>query len=550
MINKSFLLLFLSLAALIVRCTVTPLAGGSDNPDFIVIGAIIDSNGHPAQGAVVTIAPASFNPVSDAAPIAAMSDTTDASGGYRLAVSQKGAYTVQAVHLRQRTRLLITGVSVATDTTHLSKAALVPTGAVKIDLPSEGINPETGYLYVPGTDLHAFLNNRIDTMALDSLPAGTLPSIAYAETDVPGSIVMRYNVPVAPGETSEVSNLPWKYCRRLLLNTTAAGANVTGDMVNFPMLVRLNSDNFDFSQAQPGGVDIRFANRNNASLDYEIERWDAVNRMAEIWVKVDTIHGNDSTQTIDLYWGNANAPKSSDGTKVFDTAGGFQGVWHLAEPGNTTAFDATVNHYNGTPSGMGVSSAVPGIIGAAQEFDGATSSIEMLNTSSGKLNFPQDGSYTVSAWVYSDTVDGNWRLIVGKGHEQYYLKQQIKSTYGNWEFVEYHDKSTYQITETPVTVKTWKYLTGVRQGNRQYLYLDGQPVDSTVRVAYDSVSRNTNADVTLGRYQNSVAYANEGYCFFDGKIDEVRISSAVRSADWIRLCYMNQRGDDRLTRFK
>ena len=37
--------------------------------------------------------------------------------------------------------------------------------------------------------------------------------------------------------------------------------------------------------------------------------------------------------------------------------------------------------------------------------------------------------------------------------------------------------------------------------------------------------------------------------FFKGKIDEVCLASTARSADWIRLCYMNQNTEDRLVTF-
>jgi hypothetical protein len=38
--------------------------------------------------------------------------------------------------------------------------------------------------------------------------------------------------------------------------------------------------------------------------------------------------------------------------------------------------------------------------------------------------------------------------------------------------------------------------------------------------------------------------------YFGGKIDEVRVSSTALSADWIKLCYMNQKESDMLVRFK
>jgi hypothetical protein len=37
---------------------------------------------------------------------------------------------------------------------------------------------------------------------------------------------------------------------------------------------------------------------------------------------------------------------------------------------------------------------------------------------------------------------------------------------------------------------------------------------------------------------------------FCGCIDEVRVCRTIRSADWIKLSYMNQRPDDRLVVFK
>jgi hypothetical protein len=38
--------------------------------------------------------------------------------------------------------------------------------------------------------------------------------------------------------------------------------------------------------------------------------------------------------------------------------------------------------------------------------------------------------------------------------------------------------------------------------------------------------------------------------FFDGMIDEVRISNIARSGDWIKLCYMNQKENDALITFR
>jgi hypothetical protein len=45
------------------------------------------------------------------------------------------------------------------------------------------------------------------------------------------------------------------------------------DLVNYPVPVQLNKDNFDFSQARDDGGDLRFATADGKLLPYEIELW-------------------------------------------------------------------------------------------------------------------------------------------------------------------------------------------------------------------------------------------------------------------------------------
>ena len=67
----------------------------------------------------------------------------------------------------------------------------------------------------------------------------------------------------------------WKHSGSMYLVTTSAGADLPASAVekNFPLLVRLNENYFDFSQAKPRGEDIRFSS-NGKPLAYQIERWD------------------------------------------------------------------------------------------------------------------------------------------------------------------------------------------------------------------------------------------------------------------------------------
>jgi hypothetical protein len=273
---------------------------------------------------------------------------------------------------------------------------------------------------------------------------------------------------------------------------------------------------------------------------------------AEVWVNVDTVHGNDSAQSITMYWGNANAVDASNGAAVFDTGNGFQGVWHLDEGGNDPAHDATGNRYDGNAYNMSAASSAAGIAGNARAFDGVSSYITMPNTANGKLNFPEDGYYTVSAWVLADTLDNFSHLIVSKGYEQYYLRITSWTTLSpQWEFVEFNESTKWQTSTSPAASKQWTLVTGVRQGSRQFLYCNGELVDSSIAIWQNAVSRNTSNDLSIGKFLQQVTVPlSEGYCFFKGSIDEVRILSTAQSGDWIRLNYMNQRNDDRLVQFK
>jgi len=117
--------------------------------------------------------------------------------------------------------------------------------------------------------------------------------------------------------------------------------------------------------------------------------------------------------------------------------------------------------------------------------------------------------------------------------------------------VEFSEADKWQASNTPATQQEWTLLTAVRDGERQLLYCNGVPVDSTMDTWTNTVSRNTSNNLTIGRFANPVLVPIiEGYCYFKGGIDEVRIISAAQNADWVRLCYMNQRPDDRLVEWR
>lgn len=102
----------------------------------------------------------------------------------------------------------------------------------------------------------------------------------------------------------------WRCYRVLQFDTTAAGADVAGDVKDFPLAVGLTAANFDFATAKPDGSDLRFTNdKDDAPLPHAVEHWDAQAKSALVWVKVPLIRGNRSDQVLFMQWQNPEAER-------------------------------------------------------------------------------------------------------------------------------------------------------------------------------------------------------------------------------------------------
>lgn len=532
------LLILVVHAALLCRCSLENLSGGGteDVNTMVVIGSVFNPDNSPASSAQVLLIPAEFDPVRDARSVI-LTDTTDATGEYRFSVGKPGAYTAQIVQITSRTRAIMAHRAVQGDTTFFPPAGLSKPGVVKVAVQSNA----DGYLYIPGTTVFAYTENSAGFVTIDSVPAGMAADISYSTTNTAVSTVLRYSVQVTSGDTTVVWNSGWNYCRTCILNTSSSGAGVAGDVTDFPVLVRLTADNFDFIQAKNKGEDIRFTKSNNTFLPYEIVRWDAANQQAEIWVKVDTLRGNDSLQSLVMYWGNPGVSAGSDPSAVFDTAKGFVGVWHMENNSGAIVPDATANGNAGTALST---AAVTGAIGTAQAFNGSTSLVRVSGPAADRLNFPENGAFSVSAWVRTNVLDSLFHGIVYKSNFQYGLQMRPKN---RWEFVTFSDQARWEMSRAPCTDESWHFLAGVRSGTRQYLFVDGACIDSSPTFQQSTLARAENQPLEIGHCPDG---GDDPDRYFNGAIDEVRIAGRAHGADWIKLCFMNQKERDALVRWQ
>ena len=542
--KKVLLLLFaMGTATMITHCSYLT-GGGTESTNGYVVGMVVEDDGSPAEQTKVMLVASTYDPVKNGPVPDSMTDTTDESGVFSLRAAGGRTFNIEAYQQSSGNRMLLTGIRVnQNDTNYIPVHAIQKPGAIKF-IPPAMDNLVNGYVYIPGTT--RFAETRQGNALIDSVPAGFISSIRYADVvDSTKGRVVASDFTVSVGNTAVIADSSvWKYSKKFLLNTTASGANVAVTLTNFPVLIRLTSGIIDFSQARADGGDLRFIKEAGMPLPYEIERWDPVAGLAEVWVKVDTVYGNDIAHSFVMYWGNADAAPQSDPAAVFDTAAGFAGVWHLDQPVGAMVPDATANGINGTAT---ATATVSGAIGAAQSFDGTSSLIQASGPESNKVNFPDTGTFSVSAWVKASVLDSLCQAIVFKSNAQYGM--QIIPEH-EWEFVTYIDKTRWEGTRSPATAGSWHAIAAVRNGTKQYLYVDGICADSSmtniIAIAPENVSRAYDKPLEIGHCPDGGRNPDR---FFNGIIDEVRISKTALTADWMKLCYKNQKEQDALVKW-
>lgn len=374
------------------------------------------------------------------------------------------------------------------------------------------------------------------------LPAGRF-DLRFVDPERARAFTKIREVTVVPGQALEIdpvvlgdSSEPffaWRHSAELLLNTTSSGAGTSAEIRGFPLLIRLDSSNFDFSQALPGGADLRFSKPDGrTSLAHEIERWDPTAGRAEIWVRMDTVQGNRHNQGVYMYWGNADALDASDGAAVFDTVQDHSAVWHLGEAGGNDSGgyrDATGHANRGTGVALGDTSSAPGVIGKALALNGRDQFIRVPNSAS--LRFGR-GNFTLSAWVRLESLTGK-RQVLSKRLEpgrNYELQVNADGRASAFPGGAANGAEGFR-SNGKLATGIWHHLAFVREAGRTLLYLDGVR-DAVLSLAADDVD--SNGELHIGQ---DVHLSAERW---HGLLDEVRIASRAHGIDWIKLSYQNQ----------
>lgn len=323
-------------------------------------------------------------------------------------------------------------------------------------------------------------------------------------------------------------NSSWGYRKKITIDSNKVSGS--SNLTNFPMLISTTTVDWKDTVnggnvGQDDGDDILFtASDGVTKLDHEIEYYASSTGELVAWVKIPTLDYDDDTE-IYIYYGNAGVANQENPTGVWDTD--YEMVQHLEETGIGTREDSTSNNNDGTTSGYdGDEATASGQIDGADDLDGTNDTVNCGNAAG--LSFDASETYTYSVWFRAQTGGANyWPNIIGDddgtgadGFGFYWEDGDLRI---------YENSGNADVVEaTGLNTNTWYYGVFTYDNGDIELFLDGSSEDTGTDTFLDSTG-----DFIIGVYEADGSY-------FDGEIDEVRVSSIVRSDDWIATEFSNQ----------
>ncbi len=527
-----------------------PLAGGGSEATNgnIVAGRLEYADGSPARQARVWLRPAEYlkDTSETGVPEPAPDAITGQDGRFTLDSLPAGDFLLEARDGDGKGVIRYVSVGEAGKTAaQLPPDTLRPLGTLEGRLQRLGNVPQRAYARLYGLDRVATADST-GAFAFGDLPAGqyriqgvsSLPGHGF---QIPAPVLIH------PDAATRLQALPlirsadedysaWPFSRQLLLATDSIPSGET--VRDFPLLVRLDAGNFDFSQSV--GSDIRFSSAGGDHLACEVERWDAQARQAEIWVRLDSLAGG-GPLSLTMHWGRLQAPDFSFGPAVFSSDGG---AWHLQERpglyGELVSADAS-------PGAARLAGQVypldrSGAVGNGAGFRG----FQALMAAGHPGLWPERG-FTVSAWVQVADLPPTGVGVLSLG-DNYILRVEPS---GAPRFFYYNDSV---VTAEPelgpwidattlqkINDKGWHWVAGVLGDDSLRVYIDGMPRAAVRARGPVTYGRGTDLYVGVhGGFENGFR--------FRGQIDEVRISGVTRSRAWMKLAYETQKpGSSALT---
>jgi hypothetical protein len=543
-VKKTNTIILLVLTTILCRCTFAPTAGGTtDTGNARVAATIYTSDGDPAAGVTVTVCPSEY--YSDISPDSTDSRQlyvrvylTDDSGHVSIDSIDSGDYTIEANDGESGAVLLNISLSEDEDSSLTLEGTLLPFATVQGSIETHDEPTLSRYVVIYGTDRRISVEED-GTFTIDNIPGGTFHLLIVSD-DESWETVEFDSVTVAPGSLATITNISPLPGAKIFLNTSPDGADVSEDVYDFPILVRLGGNNFNFDEAENGDSGFRCMKADSTPLPFEFEVWNSDAESALLWVLVDTVYGGNDAQFFILQWGNKT--DTSGEQNVFQADNGFLATYHLGG----TLEDASTNDFDGIDSGTVDTSG--GIIGRARFFNGSSQffSIDSLpERESGSISFwfrliePFSSSTSPAQGIWGSYVSDNTNCNISLMGTQYYSGLD-RTHWGSVITKLEKDATGYYLSTTTnaYDADTWYHLVWTWGNGNDSIYLNGS-LEATTPTTI-GIPQSAKEEIGRTSYDTD-NISSGGPLYFGGTLDEFRIDNTIRNPHWIRLSYMNQR---------
>lgn len=318
------------------------------------------------------------------------------------------------------------------------------------------------------------------------------------------------------------------------VKVTILASKVDGDLTDYPVYVDLSKLPSDFHTYcnQTDARDIRVTKQDGVTeLPREVVFYDSATDTGELHFKYTGVLSKLTDTDVYIYYKN---PSASD-YAVTDTYGrnnvwnsNYKMVQHMRNTTTSTITDSTSNGNNGTKKAANEPIEASGKIAKAQSFDGSNDYVNCGNGAS--LNITS--AITIEAWIkpggyrpYAGVID---KIQWGSGG--YTLRLREDNHKMSFDFITQSGRGEL-LSISNIELNQWYHIIGSYDGSQSRIYINGQLNNNSNRTG-NIVS--TTQDLYIG-WDDS-----ESTRYFNGLIDEIRISSSAHSSDWISTEYNNQ----------
>ncbi|MEO2202061.1 MAG: DUF2341 domain-containing protein [Nitrosopumilus sp.] len=367
----------------------------------------------------------------------------------------------------------------------------------------------------------------------------------------------------------------WEYRNKI---TVSLNSVISSDLSDFPVLIKFTHNDLKQANESMGRDFVFTASDGTTKLFHEIEYYDNTTGEIIAWVNFPTLVAASSTDIYIYYKGNTVGFNSAD---VWNDD--YVVVWHLNQTSTGTSYefkDSTSNGNDGRGGGGGDvghdSQRIPhltdGQIGKGQHLKGPTTTGNGEGTGDIIYRNSLDGmpsrDFTIELWtaditnvpsggnaaLYNDLVsvcyDAGSTNNQWQNHISLWQSANVKMKIRTNFFVSTANPGHPVQDDNPAAFTNWNHIVAVynqkdadgTQGNSQ-LYINGVLVKDENRsgglnrnIQTDNLRMVLGGDIDAQGGNNCGSVNNE----LKGKVDELRISSGLRTADYAAASYFNQ----------